>query len=141
MNALVQVVDWELLFAGGREKTEAAFKAYETLYEQLEQQGLGQPLIDEMFSPSAPVVLPAFLPSPLASIETRARPGYIDVAFEITRDGKSKAIEILDTTTNTTEVARVRLSDLIKSSRFRPRMANGAFEDPARVAVRYYVND
>ena len=141
MDALVQVVDWPFLFAGGREKNEAAFEAYETLYGQLKRQALGQPAIDEIFSPSMPVVLPAFLPNPLASIETAGSSGYIDVAFDITKYGKGKAIEVLDTTTNTTDVARMRLIDLIKNSRFRPRVVDGAFEDPSRVVVRYYVND
>jgi len=66
---------------------------------------------------------------------------YIDVAFEITKYGEGKSIEILDTSTNTTKDARLQIRDLINWSRFRPRMANGAFEDPSRVVVRYYVND
>jgi len=141
MDALLQRVDWDLLYAGGRKKNEAAFQAYEALYERFQQEDLEQSLLDEMFSPSAPVVLPAFMPNPLASNETPGSSGYIDVAFEITKYGEGKSIEILDTSTNTTEAARVRLRDLIKWNRFRPRMANGAFEDPARVVVRYYVND
>jgi len=141
MDALLQRVDWDLLYAGGRKKNEAAFQAYEALYERFQQEDLEQSLLDEMFSPSAPVVLPAFMPNPLASNETPGSSGYIDVAFEITKYGEGKSIEILDTSTNTTEAARLRLRDLIKWNRFRPRMANGAFEDPARVVVRYYVND
>ncbi len=141
MNALVQVVDWDLLFAGGREKNTAAFEAYETVYDHIKRVGLDQPSIDAIFSPSVPVVLPAFLPNPLVSIETSGSSGYIDVVFDITKYGEGKGVEILDTTTNTTDVARMRLIDLIKNSRFRPRMANGAFEDPSRVVVRYYVND
>jgi hypothetical protein len=141
MDALLQRVDWDLLYAGGRKKNEAAFQAYEALYERFQQEDLEQSLLDEMFSPSAPVVLPAFMPNPLASNETPGSSGYIDVAFEITKYGEGKSIEILDTSTNTTEAARVRLRDLIKWNRFRPRMANGAFEDPARVVVRYYVNE
>jgi hypothetical protein len=141
MNALVQIADWDLLFAGGRKKNEAAFHAYEALYEQLKQEGLAQTLIDETFAPSVPVVLPAFSPNPLASIETPGSQGFIDVAFEITKYGEGKSIEILATTTNTTEAARVRLREVIKGNRFRPRVANGAFEDPSRVVVRYYVNE
>jgi hypothetical protein len=141
MNALLQMADWDLLYAGGRKKNEAAFQAYEALYERLEQEGLEQSLIDEMFSPSVPVVLPTFSPNPLASIETPHSQGFVEVAFEITKYGEGKSIEILDTTTNTTEAASVTLREIIKWSRFRPRVANGAFEDPSRVVVRYYVND
>lgn len=141
MNALLQMADWDLLYAGGRKKNEAAFQAYEALYERFQQEGLEQSFIDEIFSPSVPVVLPAFVPNPLVSSEAPAASGYIDVAFEITRYGEGKAIEILDITTNTASEARMRLGDLIRRSRFRPRMANGAFEDPSRVVVRYYVNE
>ena len=141
MNALLQMADWDLLYASGRKQNEAAFQAYEALYERFQQEGLEQSFIDEIFSPSVPVVLPAFSPSRLVSSETPDSSGYMDVAFEITKYGQAKSIEILDTSTSTTDDARLRLRDLIKWNRFRPRMANGVFEDPSRVGVRYYLND
>jgi hypothetical protein len=141
MNALLQMADWDLLYASGGKKNEAAFRAYEALYERLEQEGMEQSFIDEIFSPRVPVVLPAFSASRLVSTETPDSLGYIDVAFEITKYGEGKSIEILDTSTSTTKAARVRIRDLIQWSRFRPRMASGAFEDPSRVVVRYYVSD
>jgi tetratricopeptide (TPR) repeat protein len=142
MTAWVQVVDWDLLYAGGRQEKAAAFQAYETLYAQLEQKDLEQTFIDEIFSPSVPVVLPAFSPVPLGLSTTPGPSGaYLDVAFEITKHGEGKAIEILSTSTSAADTARLRLRDIIQRSQFRPRMANGAFEDPARVVVRYYVDD
>jgi hypothetical protein len=141
MNALLQMADWDLLYASGRDKNEAAFQAYEALYERLQQEGLEQSFIDEIFSPRVPVVLPAFSRSRLVSSETSDSSGYVDVAFEITKYGEGKSVEILDTSTNTTKAARLHVRDLIQWSRFRPRMANGAFEDPSRVVVRYYVSD
>ena len=140
MNALLQMADWDLLYAAGRKKDEAAFQAYKALYARLEQGGLAESFIDEIFSPRVPVVLPTFSPSRLVSSETPGSLGYIEVAFEITKYGEAKSIEILDTSTNTTEAARLRIRDLISWNRFRPRMANGVFEDPSRVVVRYYVN-
>jgi hypothetical protein len=86
-------------------------------------------------------VLPAFSRNPLALSETPDSSGYIDVAFDITKYGKSKAIEVLATTTNTASAARTRLIDLIRDSRFRPRMSGGTFADRSRVVLRYYVND
>jgi hypothetical protein len=141
MNALLHIADWELRFAGGRKESEEAFQFYDALYERFEQVGMEPAWMDEVFSPSLPVVLPAFMPNPLARIETPSSAGYIDVAFEITKYGEGKSVEILDTSTNTTDAARLHLRDLIKWSRFRPRVADGAFEDPSRVVVRYYVND
>jgi hypothetical protein len=79
--------------------------------------------------------------NPLASTETPRSAGYVDVAFEITKYGEGRSIEFLNTSSNTTDEARARVREIIVWSRFRPRMANGAFENPARVVVRYYVND
>ena len=141
MNALLQIADWDLLFAGGRKKNEAAFQAYEALYERLQREGLEQSLIDEMFSPDVPVVLPAFSPDRLVSSEAPDSSGYIDIAFEITKYGRGKSVEFLDSSTNATDVARARVRDLVSRGRFRPRVVNGAFEDPSRVVVRHYVND
>lgn len=141
MNAWLQVADWDLRFAGGREENEAAFRAYEALYAQLVRAGVDAAMIDEIFAPGLPVVVPAFAPNPLASSETPNASRYLDVAFEITKHGEGKSIEFLDTSSSTADAARLRLRDIVKRSRFRPRMADGAFADPARVVVRYYVSD
>ena len=140
MHALLRVADWDLLFARGGKEDEAALQAYVALYERLEHEGLERALIDEMFSPRVPVVLPAFMPNALTSSETPDSAGYVDVAFEITKYGQGRSVEILDTSTNTSDEARLRVRDLIRWSRFRPRVADGKFEDPARVVFRYYVN-
>jgi hypothetical protein len=141
MNALVDIADWRLRFAAGRKETEEAFEFYDMLYKRFAEVGMEPAWIDEVFSPSLPVVLPGFVPNPLVSPETSNSAGHIDVAFEITKYGEGKSIEFLDTSTNTTDAARMRLRDLINWSRFRPRMADGAFEDVSRVVVRYYVNE
>jgi hypothetical protein len=141
MNALVDIADWLLRFAAGRKETEEAFEFYEVLYKRFGQVGMEPAWIDDVFSPSLPVVLPAFVPNPLASIETSSSAGFIDVAFEITKYGEGKSIEMLDTSTNTTDTARMRLRDRIRWSQFRPRVVDGAFEDVSRVVVRYYVNE
>ena len=141
MNALLQMADWDLLYASGRKQNEAAFQAYEALHDRLVQKGLEPSFIDEIFSPRVPIVLPTFAPSRLVFGEAPGSLGYLDVAFEITKYGEGKSVEILDTSTNKTEAARRQIRDLIQWARFRPRMANGAFEDPSRVVVRYYVNE
>jgi hypothetical protein len=51
-------------------------------------------------------VLPAFSPDRLVSSEAPDSSGYIDVAFEITKYGRGKSVEFLDSSTNATEVAR-----------------------------------
>jgi tetratricopeptide (TPR) repeat protein len=141
MNALVDIADWRLRFAGGRKEHEEALEFYDMLNKRFWEVGMEPAWVDHVFSPSMPVVLPAFVPNPLVSPETSGSAGHIDVAFEITKYGDAKSIEFLDTSTNTTDVARMRLRDLINWSRFRPRVADGAFEDASRVVVRYYVNE
>jgi hypothetical protein len=86
-------------------------------------------------------VLPTFLPNPLASDQTPKTTGYIDVAFDVTKYGDSRRVEILDTTTNATDAATDRLVRLVQRCRFRPRVTNGEVADVVRMVVRYYLNE
>src|SRR5690606_24145245 len=100
-EALVQIADWDLLFArGDRQITEAARDVYERAYVELERSGTAERSVESIFSPEVPVVLPAFEPNPLRSRETPETTGFIDVAFEIHDDGESDDIEVLETTRN-----------------------------------------
>jgi hypothetical protein len=85
-------------------------------------------------------VLPAFQPNPLARDESKDATGHIDVAFDITKYGRGRAVDILDAA-NVTRDAQERLVALIMNSRFRPRPSDGAFDRASRVAMRYYVYD
>jgi hypothetical protein len=106
----------------------------------LEEAGVEKASIVQLFEPPTPVVLPAFEPNPLAADETRQASGYIDVAFEITRFGKSRAVEIRGDD-NATQAARRDLVGLITQSRFRPRPTGGQFGGTSSVVVRYYLYD
>lgn len=148
VTSLVELIDWDLLFVEGAtrksraERTDALVDRYERAHAMLEREDTPQALIDELFSPALPVVVPSFLPNPLATEETRrATPRYIDVAFVVTRLGNGDRIEILDTTQNATETELDDLIDLIESSRFRPRATNGEFVDSAPIVVRYHLNN
>jgi hypothetical protein len=101
---------------------------------------VAQESIDRLFSPDIPVVLPAFLPNPLITSDV-ASTGHIDVAFEVDKYGRSHRFQILDTTDNSTVAAEKRLEQLIKRSRFRPKLINGQFADTAPIVVRYYLNE
>lgn len=139
-NALVQVADWDLLYSRSRKADDSALQMYAQAYEQLEQEDAAKASIDRIFAPETPVVLPAFLPNPLASVEPDESTGYIDVAFKVTKYGESRQVEVLDTT-NATRAARGRLVRLIKGSLFRPRVTDGEFSDAAPIVMRYYVNE
>ena len=135
-DAAVQIADWDLLYSHNGE----AVARYELTYAMLVEAGVPQASIDQMFSPPVPVVLPAFQPNPLARDETRPATGHIDVAFEITKFGRGRSIDVLDAL-NATNDAKRHLADVITNSRFRPRPADGEFGDASSVVVRYYLHD
>jgi hypothetical protein len=134
VDALVQIADWDLLWS----PDQTALERYERAYVMLEEAG-AQASIDELFSPQTPVVVPTFVPNPLASNETSNR--YIDVAFEVSRYGEGRNVRILETTTNATDAEKSRLSQLIQRSRFRPRITAGKFAGPSPVQLRYYLTE
>jgi tetratricopeptide (TPR) repeat protein len=133
-DAMAQIGDWDLLYSHNGK----AMESYALARAMLEQAGGAAASIDELFAPSTPVVLPAFQPNPLMRDETRATTGYIDVAFEITKYGQSRALEILDAA-NATPAAKRSLLALIRNNRFRPQLTDGEFADATPVRVRYYL--
>lgn len=139
----VQIGDWDLLYAShlGTKYERSAAEAYEQAYDLLLEHGIAQDSIDAIFSPDMPIVLPSFVKNPLVSIETPRSRGYIDVAFIIARNGKSRQIEVLETTRDVPRSAERDLVRTIKFSRFRPRVTDGRFADSAPIVVRYHVND
>ncbi|HVJ31019.1 MAG TPA: hypothetical protein VNA66_11975 [Gammaproteobacteria bacterium] len=133
-DAVVQMADWDLLYSHNSQ----AIESYELAHAMLEQDGAAAMSVEQLFGPPTPVVLPAFQPNPLARDATRAETGYIDIEFEITKYGRSRAVEILDDA-NATHAAKQDLVSLIRSSRYRPRLTEGAFTDAASVRMRYYL--
>jgi hypothetical protein len=131
IEAFIRIADWE--------EREQALERYERALKILQDAG-AQALIDELFTPKVPVVLPTFVPNPLASNAAQGT-GYIDVAFEISRYGESRRIEVLDTTTNATDADKTRLAWLIQNSRFRPRVTDGKFTRASPVVLRYYLTE
>ena len=133
-DAVLQIADWDLLYSHNNK----ALEGYVMAHTMLEEAGTAAASIDELFAPSIPVVLPAFQPSPLQRDETRPTTGYIDVAFEITKYGRSRAVEVLDAA-EATSAAKRDLLALIRNNRFRPRLTDGQLEDASPVRVRYYL--
>jgi hypothetical protein len=117
-----------------------AVDGYALAYAALQDAGVASASIEEIFAPEVPVVLPAFQPNPLVHDEARPAIGHIDVAFDITKYGRGRAVEIRDAA-NATSAAKDDLVRLIMTHRFRPRLVNGEFPDTAPVALRYYLHD
>jgi hypothetical protein len=135
-DAVVQLADWDLLYSHNGQ----AVESYEVAHEMLEQAGAPEASIEQLFAPPTPVVLPAFQPNPLVGDTARPPTGHIDVAFEITKYGRGRAVEVLDEA-NAPEPAKQHLLNLIKSNRFRPRLTDGEFAEAAPVRMRYYLYD
>ncbi len=139
-NALVQIADWDLQFARDRIAANSALDVYRQAYARLEKAGVDEASIRSLFSPDVPVVLPAFLPSPLVSTRTPDTIGYVEVAFDVTKYGESDNVDIVSAA-NATKEAQDRLVHVIKTSRFRPIVTDGRVEESARVTLRYYLRD
>ena len=144
IDTLIRIADWNVLHAHRSDRfndyEELVIETYRQAYNELEREDVEQASIDEIFSPSMPVVLPSFFDNPLVSEEASESAGYIDVAFDVTKYGTSDNIVILDDST-ATRAAERELVRLIKHGIFRPRMTNGRFAESAPVVVRYYLSD
>ncbi len=133
-DSALQIADWDLLHSNNG----LAVERYELIHAMLEEAGVAQASIEQLFAPPTPVVLPAFEPNPLAPDETRTASGYLDVGFEITRFGKSRGVKIL-AESNATEAAKRDLVSMITYSQFRPRPSDGQLGGTSSVVVRYYL--
>jgi hypothetical protein len=133
-DAVVQLADWDLLYSHNGQ----AVDRYAVAYHMLAEAETPPASIEELFAPQTPVVLPAFQPNPLAPDDERPATGHIDVAFEITKYGRGRAIVFLGDE-NASAGAKRRLEALIKYNRFRPRVLDGRVVDAAAVSVRYYL--
>jgi tetratricopeptide (TPR) repeat protein len=140
-ETLLQIADWNavLLHERGIDDNELLLEQYAEAYAELTKAGMDQASIDAIFAPSMPVVLPAFVPNPLASEQAAGSTGHIDVAFDVTKHGRAENIAILDAPKSVTRRAKNELVTLIEESAFRPRTTNGQFAQSSHVKVRYYV--
>jgi hypothetical protein len=139
MEALIDVADWDVVFAQSGKLRETAHSMYEHAYRRLKETGQHEAAIEALFSPITPVVLPAFLPNPLASNDGRPSAEYLDIAFEVTKAGRARNLEILAASTASKRAAVRHVNQLIQRSRFRPRLVDGEFADSPPIVVRYYL--
>lgn len=130
-TSIVNIADWDLLF----DRNRLAVEGYALALGMLERAGVGGDSIAELFAPTLPVVLPAFEANPLLGPMSAS---HIDVAFEITKFGRARAITILDAV-NATDAVQADLIAMLKGRRFRPRLTGGGLADSPPVTVRYYV--
>lgn len=137
IQTAVEIADWDLLFSPGYRP---APEIYTRAYAELRARNADEASIERLFSPPLPVVLPTFLPNPLASNEAQGS-SYIDVAFDIDGVGRSRHVEVLDKSSNVSDDALRRLVRTIETSRFRPRVTNGEIGRVSPVALRYFASE
>jgi hypothetical protein len=142
VDSLLRIADWDIVrtqMRHDRTTWDSAVDTYEQVYAKLRKDGVDEESIRHFFAPDVPVVLPTFRPNPLVSARTSSARGHIDVAFEVTKFGRARRVEILDSTENASRDAERDLVQQISRSVFRPRVVDGRVADAARVEVRYYI--
>ena len=109
---------------------------YWRAYEQLQRQGVAQDVIDGVFAPRVPVLLPGAIERALTE-PVGESDRYIDVAFGITREGRAVDVEVRAAGRDVSRAQRFKLVARIENARFRPIIRNGEMADVTPVLVRY----
>jgi hypothetical protein len=141
VNALLEYGDWSMIFG----KTQSAQQKYREAYALVQELGVDEQAVEQLFRPDLPVHLPLITPKPNSREKFRIadnteldHAGYIDIAFTISRYGRAKWFDILDTSGEATREVERRLKRYLSNSPFRPRLnSNDKFESQ-RVTLRYY---
>jgi hypothetical protein len=141
IDTLVQIADWDLLHAVGRAEEDAALAEYAHAYDLLQQKGVDEESIRQLFAPDTPVALPIFMPNPLAAERDEAALGHIDAAVELDKYGRCRHVRILDTPDDAPRAVEKHVEHVIAQRRFRPRLVDGRVADRDRVVLRYVLSD
>jgi hypothetical protein len=141
VTAMLEEADWDLLY---EHKTQAADK-YDAAYRFFEGNPELQRQVMDLLYPVVPVVVPTYLPPPNSREKLGIAPdaavsffGYIDVAFNLTKFGKARRIQVLGTGGEVTRNMEIRLSQYLRNVQFRPRY-KGTEVDTGQVRLRYYI--
>jgi hypothetical protein len=143
ITTAIELADWNLLFLqhAGTNALDNVLDVYSQARQLLKNKGVQPSTIDELLDPSVPVAIPSFLPNPLVSERTTGTTGYVDVGFRITKYGRPLRVRVLDSTTDASRDAQEKLVRSIRAAKFRPRSADGRYDDDDTVVVRYYVSE
>lgn len=130
---LIEIADWNLMFyAFGH-----AMGIYETARAYLLDQERGEERVAAMFSPEAPVPLPAFMPNTNVYSDRSNVHGYVDVEIVINRFGGVRDVTVTGGSENASESVERRLKRFVYQSRFRPRFVDGEWQRNDRFVQRY----
>jgi len=141
-DTIMELGDWNLLFNRGM----SARKKYKEAWQHLRDLGAENELLEAYFGPQMPVHLPRFTAKPNSrekfSISSEAEleyEGYVDITFTISKYGRAKRFEILNTEGEITKKIESRLRRYLRNSPFRPRFDEEGNSVSGKVSLRYYV--
>ncbi|MES2605902.1 MAG: hypothetical protein V4603_13275 [Pseudomonadota bacterium] len=140
---LLQLTDMKVTRArqlGSHVDHDKVLTNYELAYDELQRASPDQTTLAATFAPSVPIALPSYLPNPLTLVTAANAVGYIDVAFDITDQGRGKHITIVAASDGVGRTAERDLKLLIERSSFRPQVRDGEVLNSAPVAIRYYLD-
>jgi len=140
---IVRAADSELVCSQNQPPAakRAALELYQEAYELLERNAVARASIDELFAPEVPIRLTESVPArvyPIPSVAPSDSFGHIEIAFEITKEGRAQGVEIIDATPNCSDEEKQNFVRWFRDGLYRPRAANGAIADGSRVVWRYY---
>lgn len=134
-KAIIELADWTLLFAHNG----TSVRYYDDAYTLLIERSASDSEIDAVFPDDVAVRLPTFVASPLASTPSAQSRGYVDVAFELSKYGRARDIEVVGVSDETLEEAGKEVARTIAASRFRPKPTS-LREAGTRYESRYYID-
>jgi hypothetical protein len=142
VDTMMEYGDWNLLFNKGM----SARKKYAEAWQLIKDLGVGNETLESIFRPQMPVHLPLFTAKPNTREKFSISPeteleyeGYVDIAFTISKYGRTKQLEILSSEGEITRQIESRLRRFLRNSPFRPRLDDEGNAVSDRVSLRYYV--
>ncbi len=141
-DVLMEYGDWNVLFNRGY----SARRKYAEAWQLMQEFDVEQTELDNFFRPVMPIHLPRFTAKPnsrekfgIAEDADLPLIGHIDIAFTISKYGRAKRFEILNTEGEITLGIESRLRRFLRNSPFRPRLDSKGNSVADRVTLRYFV--
>lgn len=141
-RTLLEEADWDLVFA----RVPQAAEKYDGAFQFFESSPVVKERAQALVTPSAPVVVPAFMPAP-NSRERLGIPadadvsyfGYIDVSFGVQKNGRARSIKVLGRGGSADKAMETRLREYIGKVTFRPNYDGDKLDTGSR-SWRYYIS-
>lgn len=119
-KARLELADWHLLF----DKRNTAQSLYESIYNDMLADEVITETINEIFS--QPVVLPSkYFDGQHIRTKEQVKEAYVLVRYDVTNYGRTRNIEIKESSPADDRLLRSSVYRTLKQARFRPRFVNG----------------